>query len=258
MELHSAEQNGATEDTANGVAAVDRALAILEAFRPGDRALELSDLAARTGLYKSTILRLLQSLLRHRLLTRREDGRYAIGPAALRLGALYQASHGTAEVLLPLMRDLARDSGESVAYYVRAGEARICTHRVEGPRALRYAVREGEVLPLRAGAAGHVLAAFGGAPGALCEAIRARFFHAASGERDPEIAGIAAPVFAAGGLLAGALTVAGPVTRLDPAAAARIRRPLLEVAAEATLGLGGDPAPLLQAAASDHIEDRST
>jgi DNA-binding IclR family transcriptional regulator len=254
MESGSVVQNEAREDAASGVAAVDRALALLDAFRPGDAALELAELAARTGLYKSTILRLAQSLLRHRLLSRREDGRYAIGPAALRLGALYQASHGTAEVLLPLMRALATASGESVAYYVRAGEARICMHRVEGPRALRYAVREGEVLPLDAGAAGHVLAAFGGAAGAGFDAVRARFCHAAAGERDPEIAGIAAPVFAAGGLLAGALTVAGPLSRFDAAARARIRRPLLEAAAEATLGLGGEPGPLLRAA-SDHHED---
>jgi DNA-binding IclR family transcriptional regulator len=270
MEWHSAQQNDATaaEEAPGGVAAVDRALAVLDAFRPGDAALELAELAARTGLYKSTILRLAQSLLRHRLLLRREDGRYAIGPAALRLGALYQAGQGTAEMLLPVMRALAAATGESVAFYVRAGESRICAHRVEGSRALRYAVREGEVLPLRAGAAGHVLAAFAGAEGAAFEAIRARFCHAAFGERDPEIAGIAAPVFAAPafaaggppvpacGALAGALTVAGPLFRLNPAAAAGIRRPLLDAAAEATLALGGESGPLRRAA-QDHHKDIS-
>ena len=47
---------------ANGVAAVERALSVLGAFRDGDASLSLHELAARTGLYKSTILRLLVSL----------------------------------------------------------------------------------------------------------------------------------------------------------------------------------------------------
>src|SRR5215469_5119465 len=67
-----------------GVAAVDRALAILGAFRLEDGALTLAELAARTGIYKSTILRLAQSLIRARLLLRLDDGQYRIGPEALR------------------------------------------------------------------------------------------------------------------------------------------------------------------------------
>ncbi|MDO9217858.1 MAG: helix-turn-helix domain-containing protein, partial [Lacisediminimonas sp.] len=46
----------------SGVAAVERALAILNSFRPGDGSLSLHDIAERTGLYKSTILRLIVTL----------------------------------------------------------------------------------------------------------------------------------------------------------------------------------------------------
>jgi hypothetical protein len=45
-----------------GVAAVDRALSVLGAFQDGDAALSLAELAERTRLYKSTVLRLLASL----------------------------------------------------------------------------------------------------------------------------------------------------------------------------------------------------
>ena len=41
-----------------GVASADRLLTALTAFRPGDNALELSELAHRTGLVKSTLMRL--------------------------------------------------------------------------------------------------------------------------------------------------------------------------------------------------------
>ena len=47
---------------AGGVAAVDRALLLLTAYRAGDRSLSLADLAERAGLVKSTALRLLASL----------------------------------------------------------------------------------------------------------------------------------------------------------------------------------------------------
>jgi hypothetical protein len=46
-----------------GVAAVDRALLVLAAFHQGDRSLSLVDLAERTHLVKSTVLRLLASLM---------------------------------------------------------------------------------------------------------------------------------------------------------------------------------------------------
>ncbi|RVA25927.1 IclR family transcriptional regulator, partial [Mesorhizobium sp. M7D.F.Ca.US.004.03.1.1] len=85
--------------SAEGVAALDRAIAILDAFTTADRSLSLAEIAARTGLYKSTILRLANSLLRGRLLERLDDGRYRVGPATFRLGALYQRSVVAIDIL---------------------------------------------------------------------------------------------------------------------------------------------------------------
>ena len=59
----STEQEGAAREPAGGVAAVERALLIVSAIEASDTPSELSDIATRTGLYKSTILRLLGSLL---------------------------------------------------------------------------------------------------------------------------------------------------------------------------------------------------
>jgi DNA-binding IclR family transcriptional regulator len=74
----------------SGVAAVDRALLILSAFREDDVALSLALLARRTGLYKSTILRLLQSLLRAGYVVRQPDGNYVIGSEPTRLAKMYR------------------------------------------------------------------------------------------------------------------------------------------------------------------------
>lgn len=74
-----------------GVAAVDRAFLILSAFQEGDNPLSLALLARRTGLYKSTILRLMQSLIRAGFVVRLPDGNYVVGPAPSRLAKLEYA-----------------------------------------------------------------------------------------------------------------------------------------------------------------------
>ncbi|CDX21570.1 Transcriptional regulator, IclR family [Mesorhizobium sp. ORS 3359] len=225
---------------ADGVAALDRAIAILDAFTPADRSLGLAEIAARTGLYKSTILRLANSLIRGQLLERLDDGRYRIGPAAFRLGALYQRSVVAMDILLPIMRDLSERSWESVAFYVRSGDLRTCLYRVESKHPIRYTIREGDVLPLLAGSGGRVLAAFSGQEGEPYETIRKTYNCISIGDRDPQTAGISAPVFGPGRTLLGALTLAGPSTRVDAAFLERMKRPLLEAAARATRAFGED------------------
>ncbi|MCV3207404.1 IclR family transcriptional regulator [Mesorhizobium sp. YC-39] len=234
--------------SADGVAALDRAIAILNAFAAADRSLSLAEIAARTGLYKSTILRLASSLLRGQLLERLDDGRYRVGPATFRLGTLYQRSVVASDVLLPIMRDLADRSWESVAFYVRSGDVRTCLYRVESKHPIRYTIREGDVLPLLAGSGGRVLAAFSGEPGEPYETIRETYHYLTVGDRDPETAGVSAPVFGPGRVLLGALTLAGPSTRVDAAFLQRMKRPLIEAAARATHAFGEDASMLDQAA----------
>lgn len=223
-----------------GVAVIDRACAILFAFRPEDAALTLAELAARTGLYKSTLLRLAGSLIQHRLLLRLDDGRYQLGSATFMLGALYQRSLNVGDILVPLMRELAETSGESVSFYVRDEAVRVCLHRVDSTHAVRFHVREGDVLPLESGSGGHALLAFGGMPGAPYEKIREDFYCVSIGERDRETAGISMPVFGVRQSLRGVLTLAGPSSRIDQAFLERNLGALFDCATRATDALGGD------------------
>ena len=236
-----------TGEAAGGAASVDRALSILAAYGSEDDALALAAIAARTGLYKSTLLRLIQSLLHARLLLRLDDGRYRIGPEALRLGGLYQRAHNVGAVVLPAMRALMEATGESVVFHVREGRARVALHRVESRHMVRYSVREGDVLPLEAGSGGRVLLAFSGAQGEPYTAIRGRMFHAAYRERDPDTSGLSAPVFGPRQELAGAVTVAGPASRVTDAFVVRHAPPLLDAVARMTRNLGGDPSAFVPA-----------
>jgi DNA-binding IclR family transcriptional regulator len=205
---------------AEGVEAVERALSILRAFGEGDEALALAELARRTGLYKSTILRLAASLARQRFLARGDDGLYRLGPELWRLGALYRRRLDLGGIVRPELRRLVEATGETASFYVRDGDERLCLYRENSPRAVRHHLEEGARLPLDRGAAGRVLLAYSGARGAAFEGIRRAGGYVSLGERDPDIGAAAVPVFDAAGGLAGALAVSGLLSRFDERARA--------------------------------------
>lgn len=220
-----------------GAQAVDRALSLLSAFRSGDGALTLAELAARTRLYKSTALRLLASLEHAGLLQREAEGRYALGAELTRLAALRNAGFSMQAQLQPLLQALVEQTQESAAFHVRQGDQRLCLLRVDSPQLLRDHVRAGDLLPLERGAGGRVLLAFGGQRGKLYEQIRREGWVQLSDDRVPGLTGISAPVWSAEGTLAGALTLTLPSQRLRASFASAVRA----AAAEATRRLGGSP-----------------
>lgn len=212
------------------VEAVERALSLLEAFADGSRLLTLTELAARAGLYPSTALRLAGSLIRFGYLARDPVGHYRLGPTPFRLGGLYRAGHDIAEQVRPALSRLVARSGETGGFYVREGDRRICLFREPSPRPVRLHIDEGAAMPLDRGASAHVLMAFTDGALPIHDQVRAAGIAMSFGQRDPEIAAVAAPVFGQGRRLLGALAISGPVLRLGPDQAAAIA-PL--VAAEA-------------------------
>src|SRR5215213_3654946 len=135
-----------------GVAAVDRALSILDALT--DDKVTLAELAKRTGLYKSTVLRLLKSLERFGYVLRSADGTYRLGSKVLLLGGLYQRHFRTSEIVPQVLERLAAEVEEGASFYICEEDMRICLHRVEASRAVRDSVHVGDRLPLTVGAAG--------------------------------------------------------------------------------------------------------
>jgi len=215
-----------------GAAAVDRALSLLSAFRAGDASLTLAELSARTRLYKSTVLRLLASLEHARLLQRLDNGSYALGSEIARLSSVYSASFSLDRLVLPVLRELVAATGESAAYHVRQGPARLCLYRVDSPHPVRDHIKAGDLLPMDRGTGGRVLTAFDPELGQgkdpkerkRLAAIRERGFVAATGDRLAEVAGISAPVFRADGHIAAALTLTMPSHRYQE----RFIEPVLE------------------------------
>jgi len=223
-------------ESGSRVIAVARALQIMEAFKPGERELALGELARRTLLHKTTVLRIARTLGERRYLVQTTSGAWRLGPAAASLGSRYHRSFDHAVVIEPVLRELARKTRESAAFYVREGHTRVCVARVDGPQPPRYHAQLGAILPLDAGAPGRVLLAYSGEPGEPYETIRRRGYHMTYGERDPAIASVAAPVFGFNHVIAGAVAATGPIERFD---GVEHLRPVAKAAALLTLKLGG-------------------
>ena len=200
-----------------GVDAVERAFQVLDCFDGSVANLSLADLSRRTGLYKSTILRLSVSLERFGYVVRREDGRFRLGPTTWRLGAAYRRSFDVAEIVRPELKALSDATNETASFYVRDGDSRVCLYRSEPPRAIRHSIAEGARMPLDRGASGRVLLAHssGEPPRADTARIKEAGYAVSLGERDPEVASIAMPVFDNEGWLRGAVAVSGLITRFQ-------------------------------------------
>ena len=144
----------------SGVASVDRALSVLTAFKRGDKALSLAELTRRTGLVKTTVLRLAISLEQCGLLKRLDDGRYRLDAEVLRLAAIYQDQIDLEALIFPVLKHLVDMTEETASFYIRRGEQRMCLFRVDSPHRLRLHIRPGDLLPMDESAIAQVLRSF--------------------------------------------------------------------------------------------------
>ncbi len=229
-----------TEETnpKTGVDAVNRALSILTCFTERDDRLSLTEISKRTGLYKSTVLRLIESLELQGFLVRHEERGYSLGSELMRLGSLYARQFRLEDRVRPLLDRLVAETGESASFYRREGQRRICLFRSDSASAIREHVREGDILSLDKGAGGRVLKTF---PGKSPDALRLLLGdlpYASFGERDNETGSVAAPVFGIDDQVIGALTVSGPMSRFTPERVERIRAAIMDAARELSATLG--------------------
>jgi DNA-binding IclR family transcriptional regulator len=224
----------------DGVAAVERALAIVAALEGGDQPVTLAELAAKTGFYKSTILRLLSSLLASGYATKLPDGSYDLGPMAFRLGTAFARKNAIRHHVVPALQELVNRGTESASFHIREdADNRLCLFRVNSRHATLDRVAAGHSYALLRGAAGHIILAYAGSTGPRYDAIRAHGFDVSLGERDPSCAAVAAPVFGPRGTLVGVLSLSGPRERFGAPEIAAMKAVLGPVAEKLTISLGG-------------------
>ena len=239
----------AVQDINGGVESVERALRLLDAFDMGDNGLAikglagglaLKELAGRTGLSKATILRLSVSLEKFGYLKRDDDGAFHLGPSLWRLGSVYRHNLQLDSIVRPVLNKLVEKTNESASFHVLRGESGVCLYCANPHRRMRDNVEEGGITVLNIGSTGQVLDAFSSRKGPQAKKIREQGYYIGRGERDPEIAGIAAPILGPEGELVGVIALSGLISRFTENNMKSYLETLLAVAREVCIALGSE------------------
>ncbi|MFC9842909.1 IclR family transcriptional regulator [Streptomyces sp. NPDC060223] len=218
---------------------LDKAVSVLDCYRPNGGAFRLTELARRTKLPKTTMFRLCADLVRLGLLERDAET-YRLGGVLFELGSLVPRRHDLREAALPFLQDLFEATHETVHLGVREGHEVVYVERIHGHDVLQLPSRIGGRLPLTCTAVGKALLAFSGTdlveevlagplpqltprsitdPARLRTAVEQAQVAGLAYEEEEAAAGvscIAAPVFD-GPTAVAALSVALPCARFRPA-----------------------------------------
>jgi DNA-binding IclR family transcriptional regulator len=220
-----------------GVAAAQRALSVLTCFRQGDDQLTLAEMARRTGIVKTTVMRLLISLEQAGLIVR-VNGSYQLGGEIVRLHSIYSSSHGLEKVILPVLQELAEETKETAAFYTEHQGQRFCLFRADSPLALRLHITPGTYRPLDNASSAQILKLFRAWPDEQPALPSLPVYTA--GATDPHTASVSAPVLGQGQHLVGALSITGPISRLTWENATRVQDILMQAASKISRSLGGE------------------
>ncbi len=151
-----------TDDNAEGsgrsgnrdiVGAVLKACSLLENFDAAHPTWTLNDLTSVSGMNKTTVHRLMTTLMHAGWVDRTAEGSYRVGMPMFEIGssALIQLDIRTAAK--PFMTALAEEFGDTAYLMVPADEGAVCIDRVEGNNPLVVAgINIGSVLPYHAAA----------------------------------------------------------------------------------------------------------
>lgn len=233
---------------------IERAIAAIEALATAPEGLGVSSLARRLDVNPSSASRLLATLGRSGLAARRPDGRYQLGLRFVSLAEQVLARLDVRELARPALHAIVAQTGETATLSIPAADEAVTVEVVPGSSSVVSIARVGRPNPLHATAIGKVMLAFGDAGLAAADAPLTRFtdrtvldrdalarvveqvrragWAEAVGEREADLAALAAPVRGAGERLAAVIGLQGPLARMT-VARRRGMLPLLLAAAAA-------------------------
>lgn len=121
----------------------------------------VEEIARSIGMPIPTAYRFVTTLREKGLLEREaRSGHYSLGLKLLELEGVIHSKMDLESVSIPLLKELAATSGETVQLTVINSDRGICTYVEESSSPLRMAPEKGGVLPLNAGASVQVILAF--------------------------------------------------------------------------------------------------
>ena len=230
------------------VAAVQRAIAVLDELAAARAELGTNEIARRTGVNVSTISRILATLTSGGLVEHiAVSGRYRLGVGVIRLASAAGERLDIRSLARPHLAELATRTQETATLSIPGGHEAITLDYVQSPLSVRSVAEVGRASAAHATAVGKVYLAHGGiAPDGPLAAftertivdhdvlqtevarVRERGWGQALGEREEDLNAVAVPVLDPAGQLVAILGVQGPAVRFSP----RVMRTAVELLME--------------------------
>lgn len=221
------------EPATRHVAAVTKAIRLLDVLADAGDELGTNELARRTGINPSSVSRLLATLTAGGLVQHvAATGRYQLGPRLLHLASATLSQFDLRDVAHPHLKTLSELTGETATLSVPGDTEAITLDFVQGPSSIQSVARVGRPSVAHATAVGKVFHAWVGrlpdgplprytertvtdraTLDAQAATVRRRGFAIALGEREPDLNGIAVPILDHRGDLTAILGVQGPASR---------------------------------------------
>lgn len=116
-----------------GIRVLERAISVLNCISGEDKTTGVTDIALATGLSKTTVHRILSTLLNNNLVIKQNSGTYSMGPSVLIWADSYRLRSGLIEISSSHIEELRENSGETVhlfsfengqAYYIDKRESK--------------------------------------------------------------------------------------------------------------------------------------
>ncbi|WP_146172110.1 IclR family transcriptional regulator [Melghirimyces profundicolus] len=220
--------------------AVLKAAAILQCLSGSDSPLGVSEISRKTGIGKSTVHKLLQTLIHVGYVEKTQrDARFRLGIGLIKMAHNSLSRMDIVQVSAPFLETLNEETGETVHLGVPDGHQVVYVNKLESRRAVRMYSRVGLTAPLYCTGLGKaILSCFSpeefsryleetklrsytqntlSSPSALTremETIRKRGYVIDDGEHEEEVRCIAVPL-EKGSRIFGAVSVSAPRYRMD-------------------------------------------
>ncbi|MCC6174832.1 MAG: IclR family transcriptional regulator [Chloroflexi bacterium] len=266
---------GLPAERRSDVQSVRRALALLKVFSRSRPELSVTEAARLLGVHPSSASRLLATLADAGFVRQDpESGRYRPGFAALELASVALHSLDIRAEAIGVMRSLSARISETVNLAVLDETKAVVIEQAPVESTVRFVSWIGRRLPLHATAHGKahlaflaserrepLLAAIAEPDGTLqsftpdtivtraaldheLSGIRQQGYVLACGEFDPELAGVAVPIFGHDGAIIASMSISGPLYRMPPSRLHELARFAIPAGQQisARLGWSGDDA----------------
>ncbi|BCB88683.1 IclR family transcriptional regulator [Phytohabitans suffuscus] len=227
-----------TERGPDGLRAVERTVAVLNALAENPGGASLTDMVRITGVPTTTLHRLLGVLRGTALVRETPDGRYALAAGTMVLARAFLDGLDLRQEACEVMRGVVEETGETCHLGVLAVAHVVYVEKIDSPHPVRMHSRVGASNPAATTAIGRAILAYSpehilaeairasgtlGGPEvaeedleALLAAVRQDGYASDLQENEPGICCVGAPVFDHGGRVIAGLSVSMPSTRFDP------------------------------------------